>query len=440
MPPFDITAGLAKRDASGQLLPSGVTGPELLNFRDTVVKNTIGNITSSDIDDLPDNQGIRGKNNATTLKYPIEDANPAYQARVTFRMYSLQPKNPADTQKLLKKQTEDNLKNLGATAAHSEDTTFANMGKKVGPTTVASAAADEFSGGNIKGGEFGAAVHGGASTVKTESQKLDESKKDQSEILTAIGRALKGGFSFQPVKNSTIVDMYFPLSMQFLDTVQYGTANLNASGAAISAAVESGAGALEATLNSISQAGEQIFDLITGNPRLGEAAARLATSRLINSKLLPAPQGVRTALTLTNRSIINPNVRSLFQGVALREFTFQFKMIAESKQEALQVEQIIKHFRKELYPATYSLPLGSTGVEADVGYKFPNVFQIVFNYKGSRNKSLPKLHHCYLRSVSHTVNPTGGGFRRDGHPNEIDLTLAFVEYKTLSKKDIDKGY
>ena len=44
MPPFDITAGLAKRDASGQLLPSGVTGPELLNFRDTVVKNTVGNM------------------------------------------------------------------------------------------------------------------------------------------------------------------------------------------------------------------------------------------------------------------------------------------------------------------------------------------------------------------------------------------------------------
>ena len=436
MPPFDIAAGLAKRDASGQLLPSGVTGPELLNFRDTVVKNTVGNITSTDVDDLQDNQGIRGKNTSTTLKYPLEDANPAYQARVTFRMYSLQPKNPADTQKVLKKQNEDNL----MSSIRGIFTEGDNSGKKVGPTTVASSAADEFSGGNIEGGEFGAAIHGGAPNVKTDKQKLDEGKEDQNELLDAIGRAIRGGFTFQPVKNSTIVDMYFPLSMQFLDTAQYGNANLNATGASMAAAVQSGTAPIEAAANSVEDAMDQIFDLITGNARLGETAARLATSRLISAKFIPMPAGLRNALTLTNRSIINPNTRSLFQGVALREFTFQFKMIAESPQEAFQVEQIIKHFRKELYPATYSVPIGKTGVEADVGYKFPNVFQIVFNYKGARNKSLPKLHHCYLRNVSHTINPTGGGFRRDGHPNEIDLTLSFVEYKTLDKKDIDEGY
>ena len=42
--------------------------------------------------------------------------------------------------------------------------------------------------------------------------------------------------------------------------------------------------------------------------------------------------------------------------------------------------------------------------------------------------------------MSHTVNPTGGTFRRDGQPNEIDLTLSFVEYRTLNKKDIEAGY
>ena len=71
---------------------------------------------------------------------------------------------------------------------------------------------------------------------------------------------------------------------------------------------------------------------------------------------------------------------------------------------------------------------------------FPNVFEIIFKYKGAKNNSLPKLHHCYLRNVSHTINPTGGTFRRDGQPNEIDLTLSFVERKTLNKKDIKDGY
>ena len=114
-------------------------------------------------------------------------------------------------------------------------------------------------------------------------------------------------------------------------------------------------------------------------------------------------------------------------------------MIAESQQEALTIQKIIKHFRREMYPAVYSANL-NTGVSADLGYKFPNVFQINFKHKGSTNTKLPKIKYCYLRGVTHTVNPTGGTFRRDGQPNEIDLNLSFVEFKTLTQKDIDEGF
>ncbi len=38
------------------------------------------------------------------------------------------------------------------------------------------------------------------------------------------------------------------------------------------------------------------------------------------------------------------------------------------------------------------------------------------------------------------INPTGGTFRRDGQPNEIDLNLSFVEFKTLTQKDIAEGF
>ena len=55
--------------------------------------------------------------------------------------------------------------------------------------------------------------------------------------------------------------------------------------------------------------------------------------------------------------------------------------------------------------------------------------------------NMPKLHYCYFRNVSTTINPTGGAFRRDGQPNEVDLTLSFVEYRTLDKQDIrDEGF
>jgi len=105
--------------------------------------------------------------------------------------------------------------------------------------------------------------------------------------------------------------------------------------------------------------------------------------------------------------------------------------------EAEVIRQIVKHFREQMYPGTFDIDeLGG----ADIGFKFPNVFKIQFNYNGAPNRNIPKIEFCYLRNVSTSINPTGGAFRRDGQPNEVDLTLSFVEYKTLNKKDIRAGY
>jgi len=209
-------------------------------------------------------------------------------------------------------------------------------------------------------------------------------------------------------------------------------------GGTAEAAIQAGAGALNSVLGAASQGVGSIFDAITGNKQLSETALRVGAARAIDLGSF-LNTGVANALRLTNRTVINPNTRALFRGVNLREFTFQFKMIAESQQEAAIVEQIVKHFRTQMYPDTYPVNIGNN-VSADLGFAFPNVFEITFKYKNGENTRIPKIHFCYLRNVSTTINPTGGTFRRDGQPNEIDLTLSFVEYRTLNKKDIKAGY
>ena len=136
--------------------------------------------------------------------------------------------------------------------------------------------------------------------------------------------------------------------------------------------------------------------------------------------------------------IVNPNLRAVFRGVNIREFAFQFKLIATSPEEARAVEQIVKFFRRELYPRAFPISFGKG--EADLGYYFPNAFKIRFNFKGVENRHIPKIKHCYLRNFSHTINPTGGAFRKDGQPNEIDISMSFVEHETLKQRDIDEGF
>ena len=67
--------------------------------------------------------------------------------------------------------------------------------------------------------------------------------------------------------------------------------------------------------------------------------------------------GEGTALAVKQASgvTLNPNTRSLFKSVALREFAFQFKFIPLSKQEHDTVIKIIDFFRQNLYPENIKL-------------------------------------------------------------------------------------
>mgnify|MGYP001249064809 CR=1 FL=1 len=369
-----------------------------------------------------------------TLYYPVENDNPAYQARVTFKVYSLQTKMDGETLKGFTKHVTDNLK----VTSKSEDI---DPGGDVFGQDVYSDGFEEF--GEDFADASGPGANSNALTTKAKrvGQNITTFVKDKvtgNAVAEQTAKIFKGGVDFRPTPNMPIVDMYFPLTMQFNDNAQYDNADLGAMGGTAEAAIQAGAGALNSVLGAASQGVGSIFDAITGNKQLSETALRVGAARAIDLGSF-LNTGVANALRLTNRTVINPNTRALFRGVNLREFTFQFKMIAESQQEAAIVEQIVKHFRTQMYPDTYPVNIGNN-VSADLGFAFPNVFEITFKYKNGENTRIPKIHFCYLRNVSTTINPTGGTFRRDGQPNEIDLTLSFVEYRTLNKKDIKAGY
>ena len=440
-----IPTSALKRDASGEVLPAHVDGSQSIEFGRQFVKNkTTSNGNQTAKERQTDSQAIRTE--GEKFSYPMETGNPAYQARVSFRMYSLQPKNDANAKKshLAETPVDNTKKNVNSNAGLDE-----TWQTTVGPTTVGSGSNPEIDrrmgiGSGVvdekKGSDY---FYKWAKDNFGKYYEKGKAYKDaifHSKILKSADEILKGGFNFQPVKNLPIVDMYFPLSFAYNDAAQYENASLGITGAVGAASAEAGAGLLGSVLKTIGEGATSTFDAFLSNKQMSEGVARVAAARAVDVSGSIFNQGFRNALTLQNRVIVNPNIRALFRGVNLREFTFQFKMIAESAQEAAMVQKIIKHFRTEMYPDVYNLPIGSTGVNADLGFKFPNVFQITFNYKNSKNTKLPALQLCYLRNVSHTVNPSGGGFRRDGQPNEIDLTLSFVEYKTLNRQDVEGGY
>ena len=396
----------------------------------------------------------------STLEFPSDvSGNPAYAATVSFQTLEYTTPESGKSQKSHIKQQEDNLKQAKLKAADdarnkaagmgmvddmssmnpsfqmSNDANAAFLGATNQPTTFSADVADGSGGGNTAAFADDAAALNFAAKKDTEVEATNAKKSSPS---------VRSGTSFFPKKGEPTVTMFFPPSMSFVDNVAYDTnAELGVLGASTLAGMEGGMSGLGAAANAVKGEGKALIDTFLGRGGGSTEVSQGVTDSLklaiakVNNRFTPGA-GFRNAATLANRFIVNPNVRAIFRGVNIREFQFQFKLIATSPEEARTIQKIIKHFRKELYPKGFPATFGTAS--ADIGYHFPNAFKIIFKFQGRRNKNLPKIKPCYLRSFTSTVNPTGGSFRNDGQPNEIDISMAFVEHETLKSLDIKKGF
>ncbi len=437
-------------DTTSPLSPFGPGNTKAINDVGDVVKNVDTEGLSDLLNSARDVLGglLSGFSRKSDLKYPLETEGGAYQARVQFRMFEMKVIQDGNTQKRFNKIATDNTKGAKSVAKSADQKAqlvvddFRETGPRLSPGAYGGAVATSSGKSNTnadasgKGATLVDTAIGGAKAAANTVSSYVSNKYDEvasSNAVKELGNTLSGRLHPVEVQGAPVVDMYFPLTMQFNDNAQYDNAPLGALGAGVESALQGGQGALEAAISQAGKSFTSMIDVATGNDELGETAFKLGAARIID-KVSMLSSGVANALTLQNRAIINPNMRALFRGVGLREFTFQFKMIARSQRESEEVRQIVKHFREQMYPDVYKIGT------ADIGFKFPNMFKLNFYYNGVHNRNIPRIHYCYLRTVSTTVNPTGGAMRRDGSPNEIDLTLSFVEYKTLSKDDIQEGY
>jgi len=249
----------------------------------------------------------------------------------------------------------------------------------------------------------------------TETQKEMGSKKTDLRAYRDLSRPA--------------IQLFFPPQLQYNDAVNYNSANLGAGGMTALAGLNSGQSIGSALASGLSEGMESIFNLSKGT--LSQEAAKVAASR-ISSKL---PAGYAAAGSTALQTGLNPGTRLLFDQPQMRSFAFSFKLIPTSPQEADVIRKIVENFRFQMYPREIDLTPG-----IPIGYEFPNIYRIEFAFTGGSLR-IPKIQYCYLKDVQAAYNSTSGGvFFEDGHPTEIDLNLTFLEYRALSKRDIEAGF
>jgi hypothetical protein len=244
-----------------------------------------------------------------------------------------------------------------------------------------------------------------------------------SNLGESVTARISGGKRF---KGDT-VKLYLPPAIQVQDGVNFENAELGVRGGAVVQGIEGGG---ETTLADVAK---NTFALGSVNKIVAEMKNEDVARAVIAGVSSVSGRGqniVNTALQTT----LNPNIRAVFRSVNLREHSFAFKFVPRSQAEAQEVRGIVDWFRMQLYPESTAAVGG-----VKVAYKFPNKMLIRMKY-GTNTDLVTQYLPAHLINMTTNYNPSNMSFYYDGEFQEIDLTLNFREYRTLSAEDIRNGF
>lgn len=226
------------------------------------------------------------------------------------------------------------------------------------------------------------------------------------------------------------VQFYTPVNLTVSDSATYGSIDLGAMGGTAKQlydqAVKEGGG-----LGDLGSAANTIMSAIGG---AGQYAwgnkGEMAEYYLLNT----IPENISKQIMYASKKVVNPHTTTTFNAVDIRSFSFTFKLIAESKEEASMIKQIDDFFRINLYP---TLSGGGLFLE------FPPIWQIKFIHgkfgSEKENRFLPKIHDCFLNSYTSTYNEEYSSFHEDGAPFSISCEMKFTETKPYNRLNILSG-
>ena len=173
------------------------------------------------------------------------------------------------------------------------------------------------------------------------------------------------------------------------------------------------------------------MDLPANLPSGSDLAGAVSVAGALGGSALLKTAGITVEpdalLARATGNIINPNAELLFQGPVLRDFGFQYLMIARSKEEGDQIRKIIRWFKQGASPKYQNQALLGT----------PDIFSLEYKTFGNEG-IMNKFNDLALRTI--TVDYAPDGFwsaYEDSQPVAVRMSLQFTELKPVYDKDQD---
>ena len=222
--------------------------------------------------------------------------------------------------------------------------------------------------------------------------------------------------------------MYLPQAITLADGVNNNTVSLGIFGGLIERQLQGGDGIAASLAAALGEAGSSIADVVSGG--VSPEIFAIAAGRL--TQVQPTTNAaIRSATAITP----NPNMRVIFEGVKLREFSLAFEMMPKTPQETTEIKNIIKYFRSGMIPES----IRAGGISA--GYRTPSKFSVSIQHdKNVRDDLAVKFQKCFLNNVQTSYNGQNMAFTPDGNFQRYEITLNFVEEQTIDRQDVEAGF
>ena len=160
---------------------------------------------------------------------------------------------------------------------------------------------------------------------------------------------------------------------------------------------------------------------------------------------LPGLSGIGAVQDIQRGFVRNNRLELTFDGIGRRSFSFNFKCMPKSENEAKAVDKIVNMFRFYMAPS-----FKGTDVSQSRTMIVPATFDITYLFEnGTQNAFLNKISTCVLESCDvkyggervQFYRPTENFRKEKGAPPvETDITLGFKEIELITRERIGVGF
>jgi hypothetical protein len=157
----------------------------------------------------------------------------------------------------------------------------------------------------------------------------------------------------------------------------------------------------------------------------------------IRSGLASLGSGVEQGIGVATGTAVNPHQALVFNGVVLKQHTFDWTLIPNNESESNQIRNIIKKFKQSSLPSYEGINIPGSSAFSRALFKYPNMVDVFF--VGLDQNYFPLYKTAMIADVSVNYTPQGHVVVNKGstgsRPAMVGLRVTMIEAEIHTSED-----